>query len=87
MKKVIQMRRMQLVNTDPLRRCYNGCHFSTALIWTPWEDLCDATEETVQDKLNWWRELNDDAVKCRGESALREFRIKETGDANIPTLS
>ncbi len=27
------------VNTDPQRRCYNGCNFSSEMQWTAWEDL------------------------------------------------
>ena len=63
------------VNTDPQRRCYNGCHFSSELRWTDWESLnSKASAETVDDKLTFWRELNDYAVSQRGESAKCEFR-------------
>jgi hypothetical protein len=63
------------VNTDPQRRCYNGCHFSSELQWTNWETLnSNVSEETLDDKLTFWRELNDYAVSQRGESAKCEFR-------------
>lgn len=26
-------------NTDPRRRCYNGCHFSSEWVWTEWYHL------------------------------------------------
>lgn len=74
-KLVMMTRRRQLINTDPQRRCYNGCHFSSELIWTPWEELAFTTPEKAEDHLKWWRELNDDAVKARGESARREFKV------------
>lgn len=33
----LHIRRGQLVNTDPQRRCYNGAHFSYRIDWEPWE--------------------------------------------------
>ena len=27
------------INTDPQRRCYNGCHFSSEWVWTDWVHL------------------------------------------------
>lgn len=70
----IRSRRQIEVNNDPQRRCYNGCHFSTELVWLPWEDLVlNVTPETVDDKLKFWRELNDYAVSCRGPGAKIEY--------------
>ena len=86
MSLVIQMRSRELINTDPQRRCYNGAHFSSKLVWTEWEDLeymkylKPGTDP--QDRLRFWRELNDYAVSQRGESARREFRLIED---NTPT--
>jgi len=63
------------VNTDPQRRCYNGCHFSSELRWTPWESLeSNITSDKVERRLKFWQELNDYAVSQRGESARREFK-------------
>jgi hypothetical protein len=71
----IQRRSQVVVNTDPQRRCYNGCHFSSELQWTAWEDLnLHMAEDTVENKLTFWRELNDYAVSQRGEGAKCEFR-------------
>jgi hypothetical protein len=67
-----------VVNTDPLRRCYNGCHFSSALQWLPWAPLeLEVKEEDVKRKLAYWRSLNDYAVSQRGESAYSEFEAVE----------
>jgi len=33
----LYIRRGVLVNTDPQRRCYNGCHFSSRVDWSEWE--------------------------------------------------
>jgi hypothetical protein len=65
-----------LINTDPQRRCYNGCHFESELIWSPWEPLeRRVPEEKVESFLAFWTDLNDYAVSCRGPSAKTEFRM------------
>lgn len=71
---MIVRRRHILVNTDPQRRCYNGCHFSSELRWGPWESLEHVTSSYAEARVKWWRELNDDAVKARGEEARTEFK-------------
>jgi len=75
----LEIRNQQLVNTDPQRRCYNGAHCKSELIWTPWKVLQYFKEGTSQGKmdkaLTFWRELNDHAISQRGESARSEFRI------------
>ncbi len=71
----IQHRVQVLINTDPQRRCYNGCYFSAEWQWTGWVDLVlNVTEETLEDKLKFWRDLNDYAVSQRGAGAKKEFR-------------
>ncbi len=62
------------MNTDPQRRCYNGCHAKSEMQWAAWEDLnLHVSEDTVEDKLKFWRDLNDYAVSQRGEGARRQF--------------
>jgi hypothetical protein len=73
--KIIQTRRIKVMNTDPQRRCYNGCNYSEALVWSDWEDLESCPEDRIEDRLKFWKELNDCAVSQRGESAKAEFRI------------
>lgn len=76
-KRVCILTRSQhLVNTDPMRRCYNGCHFSSELQWGPWEVLERMVESKAEDRLAFWKNLNDYAVSARGESARREFKIE-----------
>ncbi len=46
-------RRQIEVNTDPQRRCYNGCHFSSEMVWTDWQHLThpankEEGEETME---------------------------------------
>jgi len=71
----LERRNRVLVNTDPQRRCYNGCHFSSELQWTDWVvlELC-VKESKVDSRIKFWKDLNDYAVESRGESARSEFR-------------
>jgi len=72
----ILTRQQVLVNTDPQRRCYNGCHFSSELVWTPWVVLeYDVDADKVERRVEFWKELNGIAVAGRGEGARREFKI------------
>lgn len=72
----IEFRVRRLVNTDPQRRCYNGCHYSSELQWTDWNTLENqVSEDAVTDRVKFWRELNDYAISERGEGARRELRI------------
>lgn len=70
-----------LVNTDPQRRCYNGAHFSSELQWTAWTVLESMRYlkpgADPQARLKFWRELNDDAVRARGEGARCEFKVDQ----------
>jgi hypothetical protein len=73
---IIKVRSKQLVNTDPQRRCYNGCHFSSEIRWTDWEVLESNISETeIEKRLKFWRELNDYAVSQRGEGARNEYKV------------
>lgn len=76
MRVTIEHRSRRLINTDPQRRCYNGCNYSEALVWSEWKDLEYPQEEHLEERLKFWRELNDYAVSQRGESAKSEFRRK-----------
>jgi hypothetical protein len=47
------------VNTDPQRRCYNGCHFSSEMVWTQWVDLGNpATEEEGNESIACFASIN-----------------------------
>ena len=74
MNQSILMRKRIEVNTDPQRRCYNGCHAKSELRWTGWQVLeYSVPEAKVDGSLTFWRELNDFAVSQRGEGARAEF--------------
>lgn len=73
---VLRMRRRVEVNTDPQRRCYDGCHFSSELRWMPWEVLDSELDPSkAEAALAYWRELNEYAVSQRGKSAACEFEV------------
>lgn len=73
-----------LINTDPQRRCYNGCHYSSELIWSDWVVLEYSVEECrLEDRLKFWEELNQIAVDGRGEGAKREFKAEEVKENEI----
>lgn len=36
---ILWYRKKVEVNTDPQRRCYDGCHFSSEMRWTAWAQL------------------------------------------------
>jgi len=56
----LEQRRLRSVNTDPQRRCYNGCHAKSELQWTEWDWLdYDVPPDRVDAKLKFWRELNE----------------------------
>jgi len=75
----IETRHRIEINTDPQRRCYNGVHARSEMVWTRWE-IIDffIKSDRIEQRLLFWRELNDNAIKDRGESARKAFRaIKE----------
>jgi hypothetical protein len=68
-------RQQFFVNTDPQRRCYNGCHFSGEYRWSGWELLeFKVPEDKIDQRLEFWQDLNDYAVSQRGKSAKKEFK-------------
>jgi hypothetical protein len=67
------------VNTDPQKRCYNGCHFSSELIKAPWQVLeYNIPQRDLLKRLSFWRGMNDYAVSQRGKSAKVEYRSVPT---------
>lgn len=79
---LIMMSKHIEINNDPQRRCYDGCHFSTEIFQTPWEVLDRASSrEKAEQRLKFWVELNDYAVKSRGPSAKTDYKIVEQEEA------
>lgn len=46
---MLMSREKHEVNTDPQRRCYAGCHFSSEWRWGDWQDLCPYLSEQDAD--------------------------------------
>lgn len=78
----ISTRRQVEVNTDPQRRCYNGCHARSEMQWTEWEVIEDtrfmAPNIDLDYKLKFWRDLNAYSVSVGGNRS--EYRIDPPGE-------
>lgn len=45
-------------NTDPQRRCYDGCHFSSEWRWSDWHPLYTVeTKREADESLASWRSI------------------------------
>ena len=74
----IQISRQYTEITDPQRRVYNGCAFSSRQSFTPWETLeSGLSPEEIDQRLEFWVDLNNYAVSKRGETSRNKYRIKE----------
>lgn len=78
-KFTIRSRTLREVNTDPQRRCYNGVHAKSEIVWTQWAILDSGVDaDQVEFWLKFWRNLNAYAVSQRGEvGTLREYEAVE----------
>lgn len=71
----ILTRRLELVNTDPQRRCYNGCNYSSAMVWTAWSILETGwAKEAAERRLKFCPELNEYSISQKGEKC--EFKVE-----------
>lgn len=77
--KALESRRLVEVNTDPQRRCYDGCHFSSEIKFTEWAKIDSGlTTEQAERRLAFWSGLNAYAVSQRGKvGTQQEYRIVE----------
>lgn len=65
---LVQSREAFEYNTDPQRRCYNGCHASSEWRWAPWRTLAERpTMEAAEASAQEWRDLNRDVKNRRLE--------------------
>ncbi len=60
--------------TDPQRRYYYGTWASSAWAWTPWEVL---ESNVPAERIEFWKDLNAYAVRERGQSAKKEFKLEK----------
>lgn len=63
------MVRMKIaLNTDPQRRCYNGCRFSEKTIWSEGERIVDApTCEEAEESARTYKLINPN----------RQYKVEE----------
>jgi hypothetical protein len=55
----LQSREQREYNTDPQRRCYNGCHARSEWVWSDWSTLYSLkTEQEAQESVASWTALN-----------------------------
>lgn len=74
----IQISRQYTEITDPQRRVYNGCAFSSRQSFKPFETLeSGLSPEEVNQRLEFWVDLNNYAVSKRGETSRNKYRIVE----------
>jgi len=63
----LQVSKQIEINTDPQRRCYNGCHFKSKLVWTDWDTLL-----TRKDK----KSLEDTMLAFQRANPTHKYRIQ-----------
>ena len=53
------VRKQVEVNTDPQRRCYDGCHAKSELRWTDWEIVCNPmTRADGEESMATFKKIN-----------------------------
>jgi hypothetical protein len=57
-KVKLYCRKKLIINTDPQRRCYNGCHFSSKEVWGDWELIGVYSRENAESSLKTFKEIN-----------------------------
>lgn len=64
------------VNRDPQRRCYNGAWADAVYVDGDWVVMeYDVPVDKHEERLEFWRDLNDYAVSQRGDNAAKQYRI------------
>ena len=59
MRHHLYFRKKVIVNTDPQRRCYNGCNFSEREEWTELELVCPyRSKEDAESSAATFKQIN-----------------------------
>ena len=67
-KFAVMFRKKITINTDPQRRCYNGCNFSEKTIWSEWGHIVNLpTREAAEESAKTYKLINPD----------REYKVEE----------
>lgn len=55
----VWVRKPMIVNTDPQRRCYNGCNFSERVEWSEWCQVAGyASKEDAESAIATFQSIN-----------------------------
>lgn len=54
----IATRKRVMINTDPQRRCYNGCNYSEELQWTEWISFGRYSKEDGESSIRTFQSIN-----------------------------
>lgn len=66
MRYLIQSREKFEHNTDPQRRCYDGCHFSSEWRWSEWATLGSVgTELEADESVARWKAIGRKTCEFR----------------------
>ena len=61
-------RKKVTINTDPQRRCYDGCNFSEKTVWSEWKHIVDLpTREEAEESARTYRLINPN----------RQYKVEE----------
>ncbi len=67
MKYEVWFRRPVVINTDPQRRCYDGCNFSEKAVWSEWGQMGPYSREDAESSMKTFSEINP----------THQYKIKE----------
>ena len=70
-KYVMSYRKKVTRNTDPQRRCYDGCHFSSVEEWSNWALVCAYSSREIAE---------DSAATFKRINPKREYKIDEVNE-------
>ena len=67
MKHKVMVREAHMVNTDPQRRCYDGCNFSEEKRWTAWSTLSrlPTLAEAEESAASWRNYMKGTGRECQ----------------------
>jgi len=75
---IIWVRKKIEVPTDPQRRYYNGCWFSSKMVWSEWEALgYPKTKEDGESQIKDWFAWDRYAEKINNLKLEREYKLTD----------
>ena len=75
---IIWTREKREVNTDPQRRCYNGCHAKSEMRWQPWKALgYPATREQGEARILGWKQWDKYISQVNKTNVEREYALTD----------